>query len=60
MKSRVLIAFTLLAALLLTGCGAKEATPLAVPDGAKAGDLVGIKDCEFQAGGEKYAAAPSS
>jgi pimeloyl-ACP methyl ester carboxylesterase/predicted small lipoprotein YifL len=56
MKSRVLIAFTLLAALLLTGCGAKEAAPLAIPDGAKAGDLVGKKDCEFQAGGEKYAA----
>ena len=54
--SHRLIVFVLLIILALTGCRAKEAAPLAVPTGARAGDLTDLKDCEFQAGGEKYAA----
>ena len=53
-----LIALVLLIAMLLAGCGDKEAAPLSVPDGAQAGDLTGLKDCEFQPRGldVKYAA----
>jgi len=54
--SYLLIVFVLLASLVLIGCGTKETAPLAVPTGAQAGDLTDLKDCEFQAGGEKYAA----
>ena len=55
----LLINVVLLTALLLAGCRAKETAPLAVPDGAQAGDLVGLKDCEFQpeSSGTKHAAA---
>ena len=48
-----LVILILLAALLLAGCGAKEAVPLAVPADAKAGDLTSLKDCEFQPEGSK-------
>src|SRR5512134_269824 len=53
-----LIVLVILAALLLTACGAKETAPLTVPEGAQAGDLVGLKDCEYQPSGSKakYAA----
>ena len=53
-----LIAF-LLIALLLNACNTKEsADPVIVPDGAKAGELTGLKECEFQPEGSrtKYAA----
>lgn len=54
----LLTVLVLLTALLLAGCGAKETAPLAVPEGAQAGDLTGLKDCEFQLEGSKvkYAA----
>jgi len=47
-KIHLLIALMLFVALLLAGCGANETPPLAVPEGAQAGDLVGLKGCEFQ------------
>ena len=59
MKTRFIwIALLLIVALLLAGCGAKETAPLTVPEGAQAGDLVGLKDCEHQPSGSKakYAA----
>ncbi len=51
----VLVLFT---ALLLAGCSTKETAPLAVPEGAQAGEMVGLKECEFQTTGSKtkYAA----
>src|SRR5512134_427419 len=54
----LLIALVLFAALLLAGCGAKETAPLTVPEGAQAGELVGLKVCEFQSNSSKtkYAA----
>jgi len=55
-KVKTFFIFMFLAVLVLTGCGAKETVPLAVSTGAQAGDLTDLKDCEFQAGGEKYAA----
>jgi hypothetical protein len=56
--NRFLVNLTFLIALLLAACGAKETTPLAVPAGAQAGELVGLKDCEFPSEGSKlkYAA----
>jgi pimeloyl-ACP methyl ester carboxylesterase len=54
----LLIALVLFATLLLAGCGAKETAPLTVPEGAQAGELVGLKECEFQSNSSKtkYAA----
>ena len=54
----LLIVLVLVTALLLAACGAKETAPLTVPEGAQAGDLVGLKECEDQPSGSKakYAA----
>jgi len=54
----LLINVVLLTALSLAGCGVKEIAPLIVPEGAQAGNLTGLKDCEFQSKGRKvtYAA----
>ena len=56
--NHLLIVLGLLTALLLAGCRAKETAPLSVPEGAQAGDLTGLKDCEYQPSGSKakYAA----
>jgi len=53
-----LTALVLFAVLLLVGCGSKDTPVPAVPDGAQAGDLTGLKECEFQPAGSetKYAA----
>jgi hypothetical protein len=53
-----LINFLLLDAVLLTGCGVKEVPAMEVPEGVQAGELSGLKDCEFQTSGSKtkYAA----
>lgn len=56
--NHLLIALVLLATLVLAGCRAKEAPVLEVPKGAHAGDLTGLKGCEYQPSGSKtkYAA----
>ena len=56
--NQLLIALVLFAALLLTGCGSKYAPVLAVPEGAQAGELTGLKECEYPPAGSKakYAA----
>ena len=57
MKTKyLLINVLLLAALLLAGCGAEETAPLAVPDGAQAGDLAGLEACTYEAQDAKYVA----
>jgi len=53
---RSLTILVLLFVLSLTGCASKPAPVMTVPDGAQAGDLVGLQSCEFQASGEKFAA----
>jgi pimeloyl-ACP methyl ester carboxylesterase len=54
----LLISLVLFAALLLVGCGTKEDPVPVVPEGAQAGELTGLKECEFQPSGSKtkYAA----
>jgi len=54
----LLITLVFLGMLLLVGCGAKETPAVVVPTGAQAGELVGLKECEFQTTGSKtkYAA----
>jgi len=47
------IALVLLVAFVLVGCGAKPAPVITVPKGARAGELTGLKDCEFQPEGSK-------
>jgi len=42
-----------LATWLLASCGPKPAPPMAVPEGAQAGDLLGLKECNYQAPGAK-------
>src|SRR5512139_960912 len=57
MKTRfLLIALVLIGALLLASCGAKDAPATVVPDGAQAGDLVGLDPCTYKAGDAEYAA----
>jgi pimeloyl-ACP methyl ester carboxylesterase/membrane protease YdiL (CAAX protease family) len=59
MKSkRYLIALILFTALNLAGCGAKGAPASVVAEGAQAGDLSGLKECEYKPADSKrkYAA----
>lgn len=58
MKTNRLLIALVLCGWLLTACGAKETPVLAVPEGAEAGDLTGLKNCEYQPSGSKtkYAA----
>ena len=51
--TNLLITFLLFIALLLMGCSAQEAPIFEVPDGAQAGNLTALKDCEFQPKGRK-------
>ncbi len=51
--NHLLIALVLPAALLLVGCSSKAALAPVVPEGAHAGDLTGVKACEYQAPGSK-------
>jgi pimeloyl-ACP methyl ester carboxylesterase len=52
----LLIALGLFAALLLASCSPKAAPRPAVSQGAKAGDLIDLKPCTYEAGKIKYAA----
>jgi len=54
--NHLLIALVLVAALLLGGCGGKEAPVPVVPEGAHAGDLVELQPCTYEAGDTKYSA----
>jgi len=54
--SQTLIVISLnLAAILLTACGGSQETPITVPTGAQAGDLI-IEPCTYEAGDVEYAA----
>jgi len=48
MKTKQLLIVLVLFVMVLPGCGAKETPMLTVPDGAQAGDLTGMIDCESQ------------
>lgn len=48
-----LIALMFLGALLLVGCGGKDASVPVIPEGAHTGELVGWEACQFQPVGEK-------
>jgi pimeloyl-ACP methyl ester carboxylesterase len=50
-----LIIMTVLVALL-PACGGREEASIAVPEGAQAGDLVGLEPCTYEAGDVEYAA----
>jgi pimeloyl-ACP methyl ester carboxylesterase len=50
-----LVVITVLAALL-PACGGKEEAPITVPEGAQAGDLVGLEPCTYEAKDVEYAA----
>jgi pimeloyl-ACP methyl ester carboxylesterase len=54
--NHILIALVLLVALALVGCSAENAPVPAVPEGAQAGDLVGLQPCTYKAGETEYAA----
>ena len=51
----ILVIIAVLEAVLLAGCGGKD-TPITVPSGAKAGDLVSMEPYTYQIKDEKYAA----
>jgi pimeloyl-ACP methyl ester carboxylesterase len=52
--THLLIAILLFIALLLIGCSTKQVSDsILAPDGAKAGELTGLKECEFQPRGSK-------
>jgi len=56
--TNLLVTVLLLIAFLLAGCSTKGAPVSEVPEGAQAGELTGLKDCEYQPSGSKskYAA----
>ena len=58
MKTNHFLITLLLFAMLFAGCSATKTAVIEVPEGAQAGELIGLKDCEFQPGGSqaKYAA----
>src|SRR5574342_361155 len=57
MKTKhLLIVLALLTALILVGCGARGTAPLAIPEGAQAGDLAGLESCTYEAQDAKYVA----
>ena len=43
----LLIALVLFVGLLLVGCSSEDATIPVVPEGAQAGELVGLETCEY-------------
>jgi pimeloyl-ACP methyl ester carboxylesterase len=45
-----------IASLSMAACGKKEKAPLTVPEGAQAGQLVGMKPCTYEAQDVEYAA----
>jgi len=51
-----LTALAAVLALTLAACGGAEATPITVPAGAQAGDLVALADCTYTANKIEYAA----
>jgi len=51
MKTNHLLIALVLCGWLLTACGVRETPVLAVPEGTQAGDLTGLKECEFQSEG---------
>jgi hypothetical protein len=55
---RSLTAVVMIAVLaaLITACGGQEETPITLPPGAQAGDLVGLEPCTYEAGDVEYAA----
>ena len=50
-----MLCVALLTALLCGGCGRSERPPVAVPDGAKAGELTPLEACEYRPAGSKVA-----
>jgi pimeloyl-ACP methyl ester carboxylesterase len=52
----VLLLILILSTTLVTACSTKEATPLTVPEGAQAGDLVNLELCTYEAKDVEYAA----
>src|SRR5512143_1931894 len=52
----VRFAFVLLGVLLLASCSPKAAPRPAVPQSAKAGDLIDLKSCTYKSGDKNYAA----
>lgn len=46
----------LVSATLITACGGKEALSITVPDGARAGDLVDLNPCPYEARDVEYTA----
>jgi hypothetical protein len=61
MKTKLLlIALVLVAAPLLGGCSAKHAPISIVPEGAQAGELIGLAKCDFQPAKSKTTYAADS
>jgi len=53
MKTNHLIAPMIVGMLLIAACSTESAPAPAVPEGAQAGELTGLKECEYQPAGSK-------
>ena len=54
--STTLLLILLLSTILVTACSAPEVPALTVPEGVRAGDLVNLESCTYEAKGVEYAA----
>ena len=51
-----LVIVVVLALIAMAACGRSKETPIAAPENARAGDLVDMKDCTYEAKGVEYEA----
>ena len=52
----IILIITILITAVMTACGGSEESPIAVPEGAQAGDLIGLEACTYEADDVDYAA----
>jgi len=55
-RNWTIITLVALLSLILSACGGNQETPISMPSGAKASDLVNMQPCSYVVGNQEYAA----